>query len=59
MRLANITKKYYFGIDIRAIKMVVCIKNQKGKTLLHQEIPSKMEPLNGCRESGEKTGKSS
>jgi hypothetical protein len=25
--------------------MVVCIKNPKGKTLLHQEIPSKMEPL--------------
>jgi len=45
MRLAKITKKYYCGIDIHAIKMVVCIKNQKGKTLLHQELPSKMEPL--------------
>jgi hypothetical protein len=43
--LSIITKKYYCGIDIHAIKMVVCIKNQKGKTLLHQEIPSKMEPL--------------
>ena len=45
MRLATPNKKYYCGIDLHAKNMCVCVKNKRGKILLHEEIPSKMAML--------------
>ncbi len=37
--------QYYCGIDLHTKTMYVCILNQAGETLLHQNIPSHPEPF--------------
>jgi len=38
MRFYNQQHKYYYGIDLHARKMYICILNNKGKVLVHQNI---------------------
>jgi|GEM_PF-3775026 len=38
MRFYNQQHKHYCGIDLHARKMYVCILNNKGKVLVHQNI---------------------
>ena len=37
--------KFYCGIDLHTRKVYVCILNDKGKVKVHQNIPTKPEPL--------------
>ena len=43
MRFYNQQHKYYCGIDLHARKMYVCILNNKGKVLVHQNIKTDPE----------------
>jgi hypothetical protein len=45
MKFYNQQHQYYCGIDLHAIKMYVCILNQKGKTVLHENIKTDPELL--------------
>lgn len=38
MKFYNQQHKYYCGIDLHARKMFVCILDQKGKTMVHENI---------------------
>ena len=38
MKFYNQQHQYYCGIDLHARKMYVCILDQKGKTMLHENI---------------------
>ena len=43
MKFYNNQHKYYCGIDLHARKMYVCILNQKGKTMVHENIKTDPE----------------
>jgi transposase len=45
MKFYNQQHQYYCGIDLHARKMYVCILNQKGKTVLHENIKTDPELL--------------
>ncbi|MFA4917455.1 MAG: transposase [Syntrophales bacterium] len=45
MRFYNKQHGYYCGIDLHARKMYVCIIDQKGKVLVHQNIKTDQEML--------------
>jgi predicted NBD/HSP70 family sugar kinase len=45
MRFYNQQHKFYFGIDLHASKMYVCIVDQKGKTRVHQNLKTDPEML--------------
>jgi predicted NBD/HSP70 family sugar kinase len=45
MRFYNQQHKFYCGIDLHARKMYVCIIDQKGKTLVHQNLKTDPETL--------------
>jgi transposase len=45
MRFYNKQHKYYCGIDLHARKMYVCIIDEKGKVLVHQNINTDPEML--------------
>ena len=45
MRFYNQQHKYYCGIDLHARKMYVCIIDEKGKVLVHQNINTDSEML--------------
>ena len=38
MKFYNQQHKYYCGIDLHARKMFVCVLDQKGKTMVHENI---------------------
>lgn len=38
MNFYNQQHQYYCGIDLHARKMYVCILDQKGKTMVHENI---------------------
>jgi hypothetical protein len=40
MRFYNTAHQYYCGIDLHTKMMYVCILNNDGETLLHQNIPT-------------------
>ena len=40
MNFYNKQHPYYCGIDLHARKMYVCILDQNGKTVVHQNIPT-------------------
>ena len=43
MKFYNQQHKYYCGIDLHARKMYVYILNQKGKTMVHENIKTDPE----------------
>jgi len=45
MNFYNQQHKYYCGIDLHARKMYVCILDQKGKTMVHENIKTDPELL--------------
>ena len=45
MKFYNQQHQYYCGIDLHARKMYVCIHNQKGKTVVHENINTDPEML--------------
>jgi len=45
MKFYNQQHKYYCGIDLHARKMYVCILDQKGKTMVHENIKTDPELL--------------
>jgi hypothetical protein len=40
VRFYNISHKYYCGIDLHTKMMYVCILNEDGEIVLHQNIPT-------------------
>ena len=45
MKFYNQQHQYYCGIDLHARKMYVCILDQKGKTMVHENIKTDPEAL--------------
>jgi transposase len=45
MRFYTKQHQYYCGIDLHAKSMYVCIVNQEGKTLFHQNLPTSPQSL--------------
>jgi len=45
MRFYTENRKYYCGIDLHTKTMYVCILNESGEILLHQNIPAKPTPF--------------
>lgn len=45
MRFYTENRKYYCGIDLHTKEMYVCILNQAGEILVHQNIPAKPGPF--------------
>ena len=45
MRFYSQEHRHYCGVDLHARSMYVCILNQKGEVILHQNMPAGPEPF--------------